>query len=226
MLFVSKFKGLIVFDCDSTVIRQEAIDELGRLVGKEKEIAKITEEAMHGKLDFNEALRARVREFKGLPLERVRSVAHGLEFRENYLHTMNELKKRGFTLALITGGFSQVLDELAKLGMLKPFDFVFANDLAHENGIATGDVRINVGSGDKERILLRLQKELGIGKDATVAVGDGANDVPMFHHARVGIAFNGKPLVRKAATHSVEGDDFSKILKIVDEEFGNPARQG
>ncbi len=212
-------KRLAVFDCDSTLIRQEIIDELGRLAGKEKEIAAITCEAMHGRIDYTEALRARVREFRGMPLEKIKSVAHGVEFRGNYLHALNELKKRGFALALITGSFSNVLEELKGIGMLEPFDFVFANELMIENGVATGEVHVRVGSGDKGRLLAKLQGELGILPRDTMAVGDGSTDIEMFKLARVSVAFNGKPVVRQAATHHVKGDDFSKILEIAGKEF-------
>ncbi len=215
----SGFRALAVFDCDSTLIRQEIIDELGRLAGKEKEIAAITCEAMHGRIDYTEALRARVREFRGMPLEKIKSVAHGVEFRENYLHTLGALKKKGFALALITGSFSNVIDELRERGMLEPFDFVFANELMVENGVATGEVHVRVGSGDKGRLLAKLQEELGILPRDTMAVGDGSTDIEMFKLARVSVAFNGKPVVREAATHRAEGDDFSKILEIVEKEW-------
>ncbi len=210
---------MAVFDCDSTIIRQEIIDELGRVVGKEREISAITDLAMQGKLDYNEALRARVKEFRGLPLSKIKAVAHEVDFRDNYLYTLKALKERGFALALITGSFIEVMEELRVLGMLEPFDFVFANQLLIEEGVATGEVNIIVGSGDKERILAKLQKEIGIPPERTMVVGDGATDVPMFAHAKAGVAFNGKPVVRKAANHSVEGDDFSKLVEIADREF-------
>lgn len=210
---------LAVFDCDSTIIHQEIIDELGRLAGKEREISRITDLAMQGKIDYSEALKARVAEFRGLSIEKIKSIAHEVDFRDNYLYTLRALKERGFVLVLITGSFSEVLEELRKIGMVELFDFVFANELLMEEGVATGDVKIIVGSGDKERILVRLQKGLGILPENTVVVGDGANDVPMFKHARVSIALDGKPRVREASTHAVGGEDFSQILEIVDGEF-------
>lgn len=210
-----------MFDLESTLTKREIINELGKVAGKEAEIARITDEAMMGNLDFAEALRLRVKEFKGMTESQIKRVVDEVEFWDNCNYTLEELKKRGFVLVLLTGSFHEVTDYLkAGNSPVSRFDFIFANNLMLENGVATGDVKITVGSAGKERVLLEMQKKFGIPKTRTLAVGDGANDVPMFLHAKASIAFNGRPIARKAAKFSLEGEDFSQILEVVDREFG------
>ncbi len=206
---------LVVFDCDSTLIRQEIIDEMARMVGKYDEVAALTRAAMEGSADFNSTLRRKVGAVKGLPMGKIRKMAdERVELRTKAAETIAELKRRGFYVAVVSGSFRQVIDPLR--GRLPGVDSVHANHLGVENGVLTGEVEIFVGGADgKGQVVKKLQAQLGISKEKTVSVGDGSTDIAMFRESAIGIAFNAKPKTRAAATFSVDGDDLSQILKYV-----------
>jgi len=203
---------LIVFDCDTTLVRQEIIDEMARLAGKYDEVAALTKAAMEGNADFSSALRKKVGAVKGLSLKKIKKMAEEkVELRANAAKTIAELKKRGFYVAVVSGSFHQVVDSLR--AKLPGIDSIHCNHLGVENGVLNGEVEIFVGGPDgKGLVVKRLQQQLGIRKEKTASVGDGATDIAMFRESAISIAFNAKPKTKAAATFSIDGDDLSQIL--------------
>ncbi len=192
---------LIVMDVDSTLIQGEVIEMLAAHAGCEPEVARITEAAMRGELDFAESLLARVALLEGLDASALEQVYDDLVLAPGARTTIRTLKRLGYRFAIVSGGFSQITDRLAtELGI----DFAAANELEIVNGKLTGRVLGEiVDRAGKARALSRFAAEVGITEGATIAIGDGANDLDMLSAAGLGIAFNAKPLVQKAAHTSV-----------------------
>jgi phosphoserine phosphatase len=207
-------KKLFIADMDSTMIEQECIDELADLVGKKAEVAAITERAMNGELDFKSALRARVALLEGLSERDLMRV-----YEERITPTpgaralIQTLKARGIYTMLVSGGFRFFTSRVAAaLG----FDSESANELEMENGALTG--RIVEPILDKTAKLLTLQKvaeHKKIPLEATVAVGDGANDLPMLQEAGLGVAYHAKPLVRSQTKAQINFNDLSALLYVL-----------
>lgn len=205
---------LAVFDFDSTLMEGETIDFLAAELGFEAEVAAITHEAMEGRLDFYASLVKRVALLKGLPKSRVDEICMSLPFVNGAQECINGLKSRGYKVVCFSGGFRNATSHAANILGL---DADFANTLHHEDGVLTGIVGGEMMFGSsKGEMLLRLQGLLGVSVENTVAVGDGANDLSMFAHAGTRIAFCAKPILKEAASHSIDDRDLTLVLDIVD----------
>ncbi|RNL65806.1 phosphoserine phosphatase SerB [Nocardioides marmoriginsengisoli] len=192
---------LIVMDVDSTLIQGEVIEMLAAHAGCEPEVARVTEAAMRGDLDFTESLTARVALLEGLDAGALDLVYDALVLAPGARTTIRTLKRLGYRFAIVSGGFSQITDRLAAdLGI----DYAAANELEIVDGKLTGKVIGEVvDRAGKAKALRRFAAASGITEGATIAIGDGANDLDMLSAAGLGIAFNAKPLVQKAAHTSV-----------------------
>jgi phosphoserine phosphatase len=192
---------LIVMDVDSTLIQGEVIEMLAAHAGCEDEVARVTEAAMHGELDFATSLRERVALLAGLDATALDRVYDDLVLAPGARTTVRTLKRLGYRFAIVSGGFSQITDRLAAdLGI----DFAAANELEVVDGLLTGRVVGDiVDRAGKATALRRFAAEAGVSEAATIAIGDGANDLDMLSAAGLGIAFNAKPLVQQAAHTSV-----------------------
>lgn len=206
-------RRLVVFDMDSTLIRSEVIDELATEAGVGKQVADITEQAMRGELDFNESFKARVALLKGLDegaLERVRERIQLTEGAERLISTLRAL---GYRTAILSGGFTwfgQWLQQL--LGI----DYVHANELEIEDGQVTGRVVGQIVNGQRKADLLKdIATQEGISLEQVIAVGDGANDLPMLGEAGLGIAFRAKPLVKQNAEQAISTLGLDGILYLI-----------
>jgi phosphoserine phosphatase len=194
-------RRLVCFDMDSTLIEAEVIDELAKAAGVGEQVAQITEEAMQGKLDFQESFRKRMALLKGLDESVLAEIAEKLPITEGAQRLMTTLKAYGYKTAILSGGFNYFGQYLQKkLGI----DFVFANQLDIQDGKVTGEVIGDIVDGAmKARLLKQLAEQEGIQIEQTIAVGDGANDLPMLSEAGLGIAFRAKPIVKESARHSI-----------------------
>ncbi|UOY03540.1 phosphoserine phosphatase SerB [Blastococcus sp. PRF04-17] len=206
-------KRLIVLDVDSTLVRGEVIDELAAKAGREAEVARITAAAMNGELDFAESLRARVGVLAGLPVEVLDEVREALELTPGARTLIRTLQRLGFRCGIVSGGFTQITDPLARtLGL----DFAAANTLEVVDGKLTGGlVGEIVDRPGKARALARFAAEYGIPLEQTVAVGDGANDLDMLNAAGLGIAFNAKPFVRAQAHTALNQPYLDAVLQVL-----------
>lgn len=203
-------KRLVVLDADSTLLTGEVIDLLADAAGHASEIAALTDAAMAGKLDFREALAARVALLEGLSEDAVREVASRIELAPGARTLVRTLRQLGFATAVVSGGFHEVLDPVCEdLGV----DRVAANRLGSRDGRLTGTlVGPIVDRTGKADALRRFAQELGVPLTQTVAVGDGANDVDMIAIAGLGIAFNARPALLQAADASISVPYLDAVL--------------
>ncbi len=206
-------RRLIAFDMDSTLIQCEVIDELAREAGVIKDVSAITERAMKGEIDFNTSLSMRLSYLKGLDQSVLPKIADRLPLTAGVERLMENLKNIGYKTAIISGGFTYFGKYLQqKLG----FDYVFANELQIINGKLTGKVIGDVVNAQKKAELLnKLSEEEKIRLEQTIAVGDGANDLPMLNTAGLGIAFHAKPLVKENAKQSISKFGLDGILYLL-----------
>lgn len=206
-------KRLVVMDMDSTLIQIECIDELAAMHGVADEVAAITARAMAGELDFEQSLRARVGMLKGLPWARVTSLADRLPVTEGAPEMLAVLRRLGYKTAVISGGFTFAADRLKReLGL----DFAFANELEVRDGVLTGRVLDPVVTAQRKADLLeRIAHQEGIAIEQTIAIGDGANDLPMLERAGLGIAFHAKPKLKAAADTSVSRGGLDRMLYLL-----------
>jgi phosphoserine phosphatase len=198
---------------DSTLIQAEVIDELAKLHGVGEQVSAITESAMRGELDFKQSFTRRVALLRGLPVQRLQEVLHSVPLAGGAEKLIQTVKSLGYKAAVLSGGFSFFGEYLQKrLGL----DYVFANELEIENGVVTGRVAGGILDGAKKAELLRtIAAKENISLDQVVAVGDGANDLPMLSIAGMGIAFHAKPLVRKSARHAVSYLGLDSLLYLI-----------
>jgi len=202
---------LAVFDFDSTLMDGETIDFFADELGIGEEVARITEEAMSGRLDFFESLQQRVGLLKGLDFSVVEKISQNLPYMPGAVQTIAELKKRGMTVVCFSGGF-RTATSYAKdiLG----YDADFSNVLHEKDGKLTGlvggDMMFNFSKGD---MIVRLQNILGVTEEETLVCGDGANDLSMFAHAGTRVAFCARDILKREANIVIETKDLTQILE-------------
>jgi phosphoserine phosphatase len=190
-------RRLVCMDVDSTFVRGEFIDDLADLLDKKEEVAKITGRAMRGEIEFEEALRERVRLLRGLPMTRAKELCERFELTAGALELVRTARKLGMRVGLVSGGFDFFVDMLKDRFQL---DFAFANALEVENGVLTGEVTGTVVDCQrKAQVLLDMSQVFGIRLEQTIAIGDGANDIEMLKVAGLGIAYQAKPRLRAVA---------------------------
>jgi len=206
-------RRLVAFDMDSTLIEAEVIDELAKAAGVGAEVSAITERAMRGELDFAASFRERVALLAGLPESVLATVASELKITEGAEHLIATLHALGYKTAILSGGFNYFAQYLQqRLGI----DYIYANELDIEDGIVTGRVRGDIVDGQRKAALLQeLAAKEGIDLQQVIAVGDGANDLPMLSIAGLGIAFRAKPLVKQSAEQSISTLGLDAILYLL-----------
>jgi phosphoserine phosphatase len=206
-------RRLVAFDMDSTLIDAEVIDELAKAAGVGVQVAAITERAMRGELDFTASFRARVALLKGLDAGVLESIASRLRLNEGAERLVSTLKKMGYKTAILSGGFNYFGRHLQQqLGI----DYVFANELEISAGKVTGAVVGEVVDGQRKALLLReIATKENISLEQVIAVGDGANDLPMLSIAGLGIAFRAKPIVKQSAQQSISKLGLDGILYLL-----------
>ena len=217
-----KNKRLVFFDMDSTLVDTEIIDEMAQRAGVLKEVSRITEKAMRGDIDFEESLTQRVALLKGLKVEELEKIRNDMKLSEGAKDLVDTLKKLGFKLGLVSGGFDYFSDFLReKLGL----DFSYSNRLEIKSGVLTGKVLGKIiDNMYKAKIVNMVSSEEGVLLDQTVAIGDGANDILMLGQAGLGIAYNAKEKLERAANMSLGRARLKNILYILgisDEEMGS-----
>ncbi len=206
-------RRLFVFDMDSTLIQGEVIDELAKLHGVGDQVSAITAAAMRGELDFKQSFTRRLALLRGLPAQSLETVLHSVPLAEGAERLVSTLKMLGYKTAILSGGFTFFGEHLrARLGI----DYVYANELEMENAAVTGKVVGEIVDGKKKAELLEaIALKENISLDQVVAVGDGANDLPMLNLAGMGIAFHAKPLVRESANHAVSHLGLDSLLYLI-----------
>ncbi|BBY07750.1 phosphoserine phosphatase SerB [Mycobacterium noviomagense] len=203
-------KRLIVFDVDSTLVQGEVIEMLAARVGAQDAVAAITEQAMRGELDFAASLQQRVATLAGLPAEVLDEVAEQLELTPGARTTLRTLRRLGYHIGVVSGGFRQIIEPLAHELML---DFVAANELEIADGKLTGRlVGPIIDRTGKAKALRDFAHQAGVPLEQTVAVGDGANDIDMLATAGLGVAFNAKPALREVADASLSYPYLDTVL--------------
>lgn len=203
-------KRLIVFDMDSTLIQTEVIDELADACGVGEEIRAITEDAMNGKLDFDESLIKRVSKLKGLEASKMEEILKNLPLTPGVEEFVKTTKQLGYKVAVISGGFTYFANALKdKLGL----DYAFANELEIIDGKLTGKVTGTIINAEQKALLVKLiSQQENISLEQVVAIGDGANDLPMLATAGLGIAFHAKEVVKKKAEQHMSHGPMTSIL--------------
>ncbi len=205
-----RMRRLICFDMDSTLIETEVIDELAVRAGVGDQVKAITESAMRGEIDFSESFRQRCSLLKGLDVSVMQEIAENLPITEGVDRLMRILKKVGFKIAILSGGFTYFGNYLKQKYNI---DYVYANELEVENGKLTGRYVGDIVDGKRKAELLRLIAQVeNVDIRQTVAVGDGANDLPMISIAGLGIAFHAKPKVKENAKQSISTIGLDDIL--------------
>jgi len=206
-------RRLVAFDMDSTLIQGEVIDELAHHAGVGDQVRAITESAMRGELDFQQSFRRRVALLKGLPESALQKVIDGIPLTDGAERLVSTLRRLGYKTAILSGGFTffgRVLQQ--RLGI----DHLHANTLDVRNGTVTGEVVEPIVDGARKAQLLgEIAWSEGLSLEQCIAVGDGANDLPMLRLAGLGIAFRAKPLVRSSARQSISAMGLDGILYLI-----------
>lgn len=206
-------RRLFAFDMDSTLIQGEVIDELAKLAGVADKVVAITESAMRGEIEFQESFRRRVALLRGLSGQRVHELLGKIPLVEGAEQLIGTLRMLGYKTAILSGGFTFFARHLQqRLGI----DYVFANELDIVDGEVTGEVRTQIVDGARKAELLReIAHKENISLEQVIAVGDGANDLPMLGIAGMGIAFRAKPIVRQTAGHAVSFLGLDSLLYLI-----------
>ena len=207
-------KGLCVMDVDGTLIAEEVIDLLGREAGCEEEISQITRQAMRGEMDFERSLRERVALLKGLPISVFDKVFKSIHLSQNAQEFISILQKNGILVGLVSGGFSPIVERLAKyLGI----SYFSANQLEVKDGYLTGQLVGEIVTAQvKKSTLEKWRTELELPKERTIAIGDGANDLLMLKSAGHAIAFCAKEVVKAEIACHVSKRDLLEVLPLID----------
>lgn len=208
-----KSKRMVFIDMDSTLIQVEVIDELAALAGVKDKVEAITERAMNGEMDFQKSLMERVALLKGLTIEDLSTVYNSILLTQGAENLIKALKQLGYKTAVISGGFDYFTERFKqRLGL----DYAFSNRLEIVDGRLTGKVVGKIVDGArKARLLEKICNREGISTDQVIAIGDGANDLPMLGKAGLGIAFNAKKVVREAADYSISHHSLDSILYLL-----------
>ena len=211
---MSQVKGLCIMDVDGTLILEEVIDLLGREAACEEEIAQLTSQAMRGELNFESSLRNRVSLLEGLPVSVFDTVFKSIHLSSNAQEFISILQKNGILVGLVSGGFTPIVERLAKsLGIA----YFSANQLEVKDGLLTGKLVGHIISPEvKKEILEKWREKLKLPRERTVAIGDGANDLLMLKSSGLGIAFCAKEVLRKEIPHHVDKRDFLEVLPLID----------
>lgn len=206
-------RRLVAFDMDSTLIQAEVIDELAREAGAGEQVARITESAMRGELDFQQSFRQRVALLKGLPETALDRIAERIPLMEGAERLVSTLRRLGYKTAILSGGFTWFGERLRqRLGI----DYLHANELDIRDGVVTGEVSGQIVDGQRKReLLIQIAAREKLSLEQVIAVGDGANDLPMLGVAGLGIAFRAKPVVRQSARHSMGSLGLDGILYLL-----------
>lgn len=206
-------RRLVAFDMDSTLIQTEVIDELARLAGVGDKVCAITEAAMRGELDFQASFRRRVALLKGLPESALQQVVDTVPLMDGAERLISTLRRLGYKTAILSGGFTFVGRELQRrLGI----DYLHSNELDIVDGVVTGEVRTEIVDGARKAFYLsEIARAEGLSMEQVIAVGDGANDLPMLRLAGLGIAFRAKPLVRQSARQAISTMGLDGILYLL-----------
>ena len=211
---MSQVKGLCVMDVDGTLILEEVIDLLGREAGREEEISQITSRAMRGELNFERSLRDRVSLLEGLPISVFDKVFKSIQLTPNAQEFISILQKNGILVGLVSGGFTPIVERLAKSLGITHFS---ANQVEVKDGLLTGKLVGQIISPEvKKEILEKWREELKLPRERTIAIGDGANDLLMLKSAGLGIAFCAKEVLKKEIQYHVDKRDFLEVLPLID----------
>ena len=211
---MSQVKGLCVMDVDGTLILEEVIDLLGKEAGREGEISQITSRAMRGELDFESSLRKRVSLLEGLPVSVFDKVFNTIHLTSNAQEFISILQKNGILVGLVSGGFTPIVERLAKFLGIAYFS---ANQLEVKDGLLTGKLVGQIINPEiKKETLEKWREELKLPQERTVAIGDGANDLLMLKSAGLGIAFCAKEVLKKEISNHVDKRDFLEVLPLID----------
>ena len=204
-----KQKQVVIFDCDSTIIQGEIIDELAKVAGVGETVKEMTIKAMNGEMSYTEAVKKRVSLLKGLTVEQLEILSKGIHLTPGAEELITTLNRMGYKVGVISGGFSFFTDYLKKRLNL---DYVFANELAVENGVVTGEIKGGiVDAKRKGEILQKIAETEGISVDQIVAVGDGANDRFMLENAGLAIAFSPKEILKEYSDGMITTDNLSGL---------------
>ena len=204
-----KQKQVVIFDCDSTIIQGEIIDELAKVAGVGETVKEMTIKAMNGEMSYTEAVKKRVSLLKGLTVEQLEILSKGIHLTPGAEELIATLNRMGYKVGVISGGFSFFTDYLKKRLNL---DYVFANELAVENGVVTGEIKGGiVDAKRKGEILQKIAETEGISVDQIVAVGDGANDRFMLENAGLAIAFSPKEILKEYSDGMITTDNLSGL---------------
>ncbi len=204
---------LAVFDFDSTLMDGETIDFLAKEVGVYDEVSQITKKAMAGELDFFESLRKRVKFLKGLEFQKAQKICQNLPYMQGAYECIAKLKEKGIKVVVFSGGFSLATSHAKDI---LGYDGEFANILHVKNGSLSGKVGGAMMFGDSKGLMLKnLQNILGVSKEQTMSVGDGANDLSMFRHSGLKVSFCAKSVLENEANVKIKSKDLTQILKYI-----------
>ena len=215
---MSQVKGLCVMDVDGTLILEEVIDllgrEAGREAGREEEISLITSRAMRGELDFESSLSKRVSLLEGLPISVFDKIFNTIHLSPNAQEFISILQKNGILVGLVSGGFTPIVERLAKFLSISYFS---ANQLEVKDGLLTGELVGQIISPQvKKETLEQWREKLKLPQERTIAIGDGANDLLMLKSAGLGIAFCAKEVLKKEIPNHVDKRYFLEVLPLID----------
>jgi phosphoserine phosphatase len=214
-LLFQKKKRLVVFDMDSTLITDEVIDRMAQVHGVGEKVKLITARAMNGELNFDQSLRERVALLKGFDRSHMESIKNSLTFTPGTEEFLRILRTRGIKTAIASGGFEYFAESVkGRLSM----DYAFSNQLDFDGDKLSGNINSSIVNAEKKKMIIEaLARDLGLDQDETVAIGDGANDIPMLLTAGMGIAIHAKEKVRKTANYCIQFSPMTAALSLMNE---------